>query len=107
MDTMMLCRHRPPSLITWLKGTRSADVLESTTQRKRLAVIPYVHKLSHGLKNVGKRYGVDVVLLELAKVSSVCSADERREVPAARSHLGCGAHLFSVAQGLFTVDSFS
>lgn len=49
-----------------------------TEKNKRAAVIPYVHKMAHGLKNVGNRFGVRVVFSAPNKLGSICAMVHRR-----------------------------
>lgn len=41
-------------------------------EKSKRAVLPYVHKLAHGLKNVGSRYGVDVLFSAKHKIGRIC-----------------------------------
>lgn len=47
-------------------------------QRKSSAVLPYIHKLSHNLKNVASRFGVSVVFSSPNKLNRVCGIVERK-----------------------------
>ena len=51
---------------------------EKTQETKRVAKIPYVHWLSHGMKRVASRYGVDVVFSAENKVGHICSAVSKK-----------------------------
>lgn len=58
-------------LIPVIKGTeRSPKRIQS--EKRKLAVLPYVHRLSHGLKNVAARYGVTSVFTAPNKLSKLC-----------------------------------
>ena len=41
--------------------------------------MPYVHGLSHGLKKIGNKYGVNVVFSAPAKLSKVCNMVSKRK----------------------------
>lgn len=56
--------------------------------KKRAAVIPYIHKMAHGLKNVGNRFGVRVVFSAPNKLASICSMVHRRAHNASKGR-GC------------------
>lgn len=45
----------------------------SQTPRKKVVVVPYMHNLSHNLKKIGKRVGVDVVFSAPLKLSGLCA----------------------------------
>lgn len=47
-------------------------------KKKKVVVIPYQHKLSHGLRNVAGRFGVNVVFSAPNKMGKICSRIERR-----------------------------
>lgn len=52
--------------------TNHHDDLEGTREpRKKIAVIPYYHKLSHNLKKIGQRVGVNVVFSAPNKLSQL------------------------------------
>ena len=59
------------------RPNRTADGNRTTT-RKNLAVIPYLHRLSHGINNVANRYHVDVVFSVGHKLRQVCPAVHRK-----------------------------
>lgn len=44
----------------------------------KTAVIPYIHRLSHGLKNVAGRFGVRVLFSAPNKLGKLCNMVERR-----------------------------
>lgn len=44
----------------------------SDNNRKRVAVIPYLHGISHSLKKVGKKAGVDVVFSAPDRLAGLC-----------------------------------
>ncbi|XP_042144713.1 uncharacterized protein LOC121834877, partial [Ixodes scapularis] len=59
-------------------------------EKKKTSVIPYIHRLSHGLKKVASRYNVNVVFSARHKLSSVCSAvNKRARNNDPKSHSGC------------------
>lgn len=43
------------------------------TERRGFVVLPYVHKLSHGIKKVARKFGVDVFCSAPCKLSRVCA----------------------------------
>ncbi|XP_040062780.1 uncharacterized protein LOC120837464, partial [Ixodes scapularis] len=67
----------PSALLSDIASTiiRKVNGIQNTkrsVERKRPVVIPYVHKISHNLKNVGNRYGVPVVFSAPQKMSQIC-----------------------------------
>lgn len=59
-------------------------------EKKKFSVIPYTHRLYHGLKKVASRFRVNVVFSARSKLSRVCTAVNTRaskEVPTSRT--GC------------------
>lgn len=46
-------------------------------EKMKNAVIPYIHRLSHGLKNVAGRYGVRVLFSAPNKLGKMCNMVER------------------------------
>lgn len=47
-------------------------------QRKSSVALPYIHRLSHNLKNVASRFGVSVVFSSPNKFNKVCGMIERK-----------------------------
>lgn len=59
------------SLVSKLKKRESES--EGITQNKqKVAVLPYIHRLSHNLKKIAGRFGVPVVLTAPSKLSRLC-----------------------------------
>lgn len=42
------------------------------TRRGRINIIPYVHKVSHGLKKIGQKAGIRTVFSAPNKIGKVC-----------------------------------
>lgn len=57
--------------------------------KRKFAVVPCTHKLAHGLKNVGARFGVDVVFSSRNKLSRICSLVHRQATDLRRDKLKC------------------
>lgn len=64
-------------LIKCVKSNWAAKEKDSEKQPTKQAVIPYVHKLAHGLKNVANRFDVRVVFSAPNKLNGVCSKVDR------------------------------
>lgn len=47
------------------------------SKKKRQAVIPYIHRIAHGLKNVGARYCINMSFSARNKVHNVCTLVDR------------------------------
>lgn len=45
----------------------------SAKELVKRAVMPYMHKMAHGLKNVGSRYGVQILFSAKNKIGRLCS----------------------------------
>lgn len=70
-------------------GAKGRDVNQRTYCRA--SVIPYTHRLSHGLKNLAKRYDVKVVFSAPMKLGAICPQVERRLASGSRQNLNaCG-----------------
>lgn len=41
-------------------------------EHKKVTVMPYMHKISHGLKKIGERHGVRVVFSAPLKMKGLC-----------------------------------
>lgn len=79
-------------LIRWVKSQdkgKDADGCDRSTQEK-VAVIPYVHKMSHGLKKVARRFGVKVAFSAPVKTGTICAAVQRKVEGTSNSKQGCG-----------------
>lgn len=63
-----------------LKAVNSSAGCEAgrLVERNRIAVIPYMHRISHGLKNVAGRYGVRVVFSAPNKLGRICKMVEKK-----------------------------
>lgn len=65
-----------------LKAAKSSectsDVQSCQNERKRMTVMPCVHKLSHRFKKVGAKYGVNVLFSAPNKLSNVGAAVQRK-----------------------------
>lgn len=60
-------------------------------ERKKMVVLPYVHRMSHGFKNVAARYGVKAVFSSPLKIPRVRAAVERKAAAVEASACkGCG-----------------
>lgn len=42
-------------------------------EKRKSAVFPYIHRLAHGLKNIGSRYGVNVRFSVKHEIGRICS----------------------------------
>lgn len=51
---------------------KSLTSREGQSRNKKVAVIPYIHQLSHNLKRIGKRAGVDVIFSAPHRLSRLC-----------------------------------
>lgn len=72
-------RMTADKLVRLLKKQGGAGQAGSSRERsEKFAVLPYVHRMSHGLKKVAARFGVDVVFSSPVKLNSVCPAVQRR-----------------------------
>lgn len=63
-------------LSKWVKG--AAKKQQEKQKKERFAVVPYVHKLSHGLRNVASRYDVNTVFSAPRKLSRMCPIIKRK-----------------------------
>ncbi|XP_042149365.1 uncharacterized protein LOC121837684, partial [Ixodes scapularis] len=55
-----------------LKKVKGSQSTQRDVERKRPVVIPNLHRISHNLKNVGKRHGIPVVFSAPEKMSQIC-----------------------------------
>ncbi|KAG0444245.1 hypothetical protein HPB47_014009 [Ixodes persulcatus] len=53
-------------------------IVKSIKVKRQVTVIPYVHHMSHGFKRAASKFGVDVVFSARNRLSSICSAVEKR-----------------------------
>uniref|UniRef100_A0A131YMF4 Tick transposon n=1 Tax=Rhipicephalus appendiculatus TaxID=34631 RepID=A0A131YMF4_RHIAP len=65
-------------LIKRMKSTRTIETNPMLTNKDKCAVIPYAHKLSHGLKNVASRFNVKVLLSAPNKMKNICGIIDRK-----------------------------
>nr|XP_054930737.1 uncharacterized protein LOC129386656 [Dermacentor andersoni]XP_054930738.1 uncharacterized protein LOC129386656 [Dermacentor andersoni] len=63
---------------------------EPADKKKKLVVIPYVHKLSHNLRNVAGRFDIKVVFSSPNKLIKICGKIDRKLAQAASTHAGKG-----------------
>ena len=62
------------SLLKKLKRARYSDAKSPVKETSNVSVIPYCHMISHNLKKVGNRAGVQVVFSVPQKLSGICKA---------------------------------
>lgn len=67
----------------------SADAQSHSAKPDRFAVVPYAHKMPHGLKNVAQRYGVGVVFSAPQKLGKMCAQVQSR-AEGKRTEGSCG-----------------
>lgn len=65
-------------MVRRLKTSTLIQAAEKVQQRRKVAVIPYIHSLSHGLKNVTNRYDIEVVFSAPKKLKRVCARAEKK-----------------------------
>lgn len=66
-------------LLRRIKEVTSVEPREGEPcKKKKVVVIPYKHKLSHGLKNVAGRFGINVVFSAPIKMGKICGRIERK-----------------------------
>ncbi|XP_075539153.1 uncharacterized protein LOC142573775 [Dermacentor variabilis] len=63
-------------LVKWVKSPGKKQ--EKQKKETKFAVVPYIHRLSHGLKNVANRYDVNTVFSAPRKLASMCPLINRR-----------------------------
>ncbi|XP_064482825.1 uncharacterized protein LOC135395309 [Ornithodoros turicata] len=68
-----------------LRGFKCQTVTdqEGESRRKKFLVVPYVHSLSHNLKKVGERFGVNVLFsapFKLSKLSAIVKSPARKPI---------------------------
>lgn len=56
----------------------SPSMVAESDRKKRVVGIPYIHCVSHRLKKVGSRYGVNVVFTAANKLGKICAAVQRK-----------------------------
>lgn len=74
-------------LVAELRGKRTKKT--SDQEKKKIAVIPYVHGVSHRLKKVGNRADVRVVFSARTKLNGLCrrvNSDAPRAQPCSKKH---------------------
>lgn len=65
-------------LIKRTKVTRTTEINSAPTNKDKCVVIPYAHRLSHGLKNVAGRFNVKVLLSAPNKMKNICGIVDRK-----------------------------
>nr|XP_054921432.1 uncharacterized protein LOC126519934 [Dermacentor andersoni] len=63
-------------LVKWVKSPGKKQ--EKQKKETKFAVVPYIHRLSHGLRNVANRYDVSTVFSAPRKLSNMCPLINRR-----------------------------
>ncbi|CAN8014869.1 unnamed protein product [Ixodes persulcatus] len=56
-----------------LKKAKGVERTRPEKENKRVVVVPYLHRVSHNLKQVGGRYGIPVVFSAPQKIGQICS----------------------------------
>lgn len=90
----------PEALLTWTCGkpvklfrfgNKNVDVEVDANRQKNVAVIPCLHGITHRLKKVGLRWGVQVAITARNKLRSVCAKiDNRAKRRSDKQVVGCG-----------------
>lgn len=60
------------TLLKQLSKEPSVNVVGTPQKRCLFAVVPYVHKVSHNLRKVAGKYGVDLVFAASCKLAQLC-----------------------------------
>lgn len=78
-------------LVKLVKSGTKKEVAEEVAETKRnIAVIPNVHGITHRLKRVGSRYGVQVAITARNKLRSICArVASRASGGPGRQSVGC------------------
>ncbi|CAN7942713.1 unnamed protein product [Ixodes hexagonus] len=76
---------------TLLKKAKGVERAKAQKERKRMVVVPYLHRVSHNLKQVGGRYGIPVVFSAPQKIGQICyrvgaGADGRSKAKCSKAH---------------------
>ncbi|CAN7988012.1 unnamed protein product [Ixodes hexagonus] len=76
---------------TLLKKAKGVERAKAQKERKRMVVVPYLHRVSHNLRQVGGRYGIPVVFSAPQKIGQICSrvgagADGRSKAKCSKAH---------------------
>lgn len=78
------------ALLQKMRRKVSPDELDRLAKRKKVHVIPYLHRVSHNVNKMAQRYGVNVVFSAPEKLSKVCplmSKNPKKESePCAKNH---------------------
>lgn len=72
-----------------LKRIRWGERPKRNTEKKRTAVVPYIHKVSHGLKKIGNCININVAFSAPNKLLSLCrkvNGSAHREVGCSKKH---------------------
>lgn len=62
----------------WVKSGSAPRERREAETNKKFSVMPYIHVLSHSLKNVAGRYGVNVLFSAPNKLGKICSAVDKK-----------------------------
>uniref|UniRef100_A0A224Z9D3 Tick transposon n=1 Tax=Rhipicephalus zambeziensis TaxID=60191 RepID=A0A224Z9D3_9ACAR len=69
------------------KYRSSPNERDSPTQEKKVAVVPYIHTVSHNLKRIARRSGVDIVFSAPVRLQGFC-----RRVNAEKENIVCSTN---------------
>lgn len=58
---------------TLIKKVKGCEKAARKVDKKRVVVVPYIHRISHNLKQVANRYGVPLVMSAPQKMGQICS----------------------------------
>lgn len=77
------------ALLQKMRRKYSPEELDRPT-RKKLHVIPYLHKVSHNVEKMAQRHGVNIVFSAEEKLSKVCPLmsknEKKKPQPCAKNH---------------------
>ncbi|CAN7947377.1 unnamed protein product [Ixodes hexagonus] len=76
---------------TLLKKAKGVERAKAQKEKKRMVVVPYLHRVSHNLKQVGGRYGIPVLFSAPQKIGQIRSrvgagADGRSKAKCSKAH---------------------
>lgn len=66
-------------LVKVVKGCEKPATQREPDQRKKYAVVPYIHRTTHRLKKIASRYGVQVAISAPNKLGRVCALVNRKK----------------------------
>lgn len=79
-------------LLRWVKGQNRSKKCDDKQRYDKVTVLPYVHKLTHGLSNVGNRYGVRTVFSAPNRFSAICPLVRKQIEQNDVNNEGCGTN---------------